>query len=72
MVKRKISPQNVLLIMNEIQSNVGFYKIWQEYYKVQVKFLKNKEVDFFGLQLGHMSYLLVVAPLRFAWPPYRQ
>ena len=39
---------------------------------IQVKFLKNKEVDFFGLQLGHMSYLLVaVQDLSFAHAPWK-
>ena len=33
-----------------------FYKLWQEYCKIQVKFLKNKEVDFFGLQLAPVPY----------------
>ena len=41
MVKRMVSPQNFLLIMSEIQYNVGFYKIWQEYFNIQVKLLKN-------------------------------
>ena len=50
--------------MNEILLNVGFYIIWQEYFTIQVQFLNNEEVDFFGLQLGPMPYmyLLVVAP----------
>ena len=41
MVKRMISPQKFLLIMNEIQLNLSFYTIWQEYSKIQVKLLKN-------------------------------
>ena len=32
-----ISPQNFLLIMNEIQLDIGFYKILQDYCKIQVK-----------------------------------
>ena len=34
-------PQNVLLIMNEIQLNVGLYKISQEYCTMQVQLLNN-------------------------------
>ena len=45
--------------MKEIYKNVGFYKIWhcQENCTIQVKFLNDKEVYFFGIQLGHMFYL---------------
>ena len=45
--------------MSEIEENVGFYKIWQEYYKIQVKFLKTKKLTFFtpvGWLLLHVLY----------------
>ena len=47
--------------MNEIQENVGFYKIWQEYCKIQVKFLKTKKWDFWLLTVLSRSAIVVLS-----------